>query len=311
MFEKFKGVCGIYKINFPSGKSYIGLSTNIQQRMIQHKKTKDELPVHQAIQKYGLKEENIEILEEFDLLNKELLPEREIYWINYFNTYNDGYNSTLGGEGASPGTANASSTITEEILAEIVQDLIENKILIKDLVIKYNLSSRALSNINTGKHYYNSNLVYPLRPPTLFKTGESPQKSGVENSSAKFNDESLKKIIQELKESKKTIKQIAEEFNCCAHTITAINTGKHYFNPEIDYPIRKKRKTTTKINEEQLNEILKMLSDTSLSFSEIGRRMGLNDTTIGRINTGRTHHNDALNYPIRQKSVSTISGSGE
>lgn len=29
MFEKFKGVCGIYKINFPSGKSYIGLSTNI------------------------------------------------------------------------------------------------------------------------------------------------------------------------------------------------------------------------------------------------------------------------------------------
>ena len=43
---------GIYKINFPSGKSYIGLSTNIKQRIKQHNEDcnfKENLPIYNAI----------------------------------------------------------------------------------------------------------------------------------------------------------------------------------------------------------------------------------------------------------------------
>lgn len=54
-------------------------------------------PLYQAFKKYGVDNFIIETIEECSLEESSL---REIYWINYYNTYNgDGYNATLGGEG--------------------------------------------------------------------------------------------------------------------------------------------------------------------------------------------------------------------
>lgn len=47
------------------------------------------------MKKYGIEHFHIELIEETN--NPE---ERENYWIKKYNTYNDGYNATLGGEGA-------------------------------------------------------------------------------------------------------------------------------------------------------------------------------------------------------------------
>jgi predicted GIY-YIG superfamily endonuclease len=63
MFDEYMNVCGIYKLTFPNGKIYIGLSSNIKKRLITHKKSTDDLPVHKAIRKYGLEESNVSILE--------------------------------------------------------------------------------------------------------------------------------------------------------------------------------------------------------------------------------------------------------
>lgn len=49
-----------------------------------------------AIRKYGENNFKIELIEECE---DSILNEREIYWIKYFDTYNNGYNSTIGGEG--------------------------------------------------------------------------------------------------------------------------------------------------------------------------------------------------------------------
>ena len=46
--------------------------------------------------KYGIVNFSIEELEECDDL---ILAEREIYWINYYNSYYNGYNATFGGDG--------------------------------------------------------------------------------------------------------------------------------------------------------------------------------------------------------------------
>lgn len=47
---------GVYKINFPNGKSYIGISVNIKKRISRHnldaRKEKPQYPVHKAIKKY-------------------------------------------------------------------------------------------------------------------------------------------------------------------------------------------------------------------------------------------------------------------
>ncbi len=90
----------IYKIwNDVNDSLYIGQTIRtLNARWSQHKqasKTNDN-HLYLAMRKYGVEKFHIEEIEEVD---DALLNERECYWIQYYNTYYDGYNSTLGGDG--------------------------------------------------------------------------------------------------------------------------------------------------------------------------------------------------------------------
>lgn len=95
---------GIYKItNTLNNKCYIGQSIDIENRWKQHIRASrslteggDNYSIHKAIRKYGVKNFIFEIIE---LTSIEELNNKEKYWINYYNSYNNGYNETLGGEG--------------------------------------------------------------------------------------------------------------------------------------------------------------------------------------------------------------------
>lgn len=94
----------IYKAtSTTTGKVYIGQSCQtLEKRMSQHlyKATSDYDPsnhFHNAIRKYGFQDFVFQIIED-DITSNDLLNEREKYWINHYNSYYDGYNSTLGGE---------------------------------------------------------------------------------------------------------------------------------------------------------------------------------------------------------------------
>ena len=95
----------IYKItNKTNGKSYIGLTQfSLEERMKGHindSRKKDQLnkPLYSAMRKYGVDSFEISLIEECD---DDVLSEREIHYIEYYNTYNSGYNATIGGEGVS------------------------------------------------------------------------------------------------------------------------------------------------------------------------------------------------------------------
>ena len=87
----------IYKIvNKVNGKTYIGLTRkSIEHRWLVHKNTYKykHYPLYRAMQKYGIDNFEISILEQCDDCNS-----REIYWIGELDTYNDGYNATTGGD---------------------------------------------------------------------------------------------------------------------------------------------------------------------------------------------------------------------
>ena len=87
----------IYKItNKVNGKSYIGQTRNtVEFRWRQHYKAKDNKYFHRAIQKYGKENFEVTTLEKCDV---EKLNDREIYYINKYNTFGDGYNLTKGGQ---------------------------------------------------------------------------------------------------------------------------------------------------------------------------------------------------------------------
>lgn len=95
---------GIYKItNVLNDRPYIGKSVNIEQRWKDHKSSSrpveiggDNCAIHQAIRKYGIENFSFEILE---ITTADKLNEREKYWIDFYNSYNNGYNCTIGGDG--------------------------------------------------------------------------------------------------------------------------------------------------------------------------------------------------------------------
>ena len=93
--------CGIYKItNIKNKKVYIGQSVNISERFKQHVKrgvgaeapTRNKL--YPEMNEFGPEGFTFEFLEE---CSKEQLNDREKYWIEYFDSYTYGYNSTTGG----------------------------------------------------------------------------------------------------------------------------------------------------------------------------------------------------------------------
>ena len=93
----------IYKItNVINGKSYIGKTlSSIENRWKEHcsdsKKRKNEKrPLYSAMNKYGVDNFKIEQIEE---CNDDIVNEREVYWIEYFGTFKNGYNATIGGDG--------------------------------------------------------------------------------------------------------------------------------------------------------------------------------------------------------------------
>lgn len=300
MFEKFDNISGIYKINFPNNKIYIGLSSNIKKRLIAHNKTNDDLPVHRAIKKYGkISDENVEIIE---IVSQPLLREREKYWIDYYKSFlpENGYNLTLGGDGASPGIFNNSAKLNQEKLNELIKDLIDNVIFIKVLSKKYGLSAEAISDINQGKRYYNKNLSYPLRKDTKFTSEQMKNITGVNKGSSKFSLEEITEIVDLLKNSSFSFKEIAKQFNCSYATISNINNGKHYPDISNSYPIRKKRKAT-KLSKEDIAKICDLIQNTNISFVKIAKDFNISDSTVGRINSGKYHFDENKEYPLRKK----------
>ena len=142
----------IYKItNKVNGKSYIGQTIqNIKERFYQHCATKCSqailnMVIHKAINKYGKSNFTIEVIEEVESTN---LNDRERYWIRYYDSYNNGYNSTEGGQ---DGIRLFKNLDTESIireyksgksLREIGRLFNVDKQTIKDLLVRNNISLR-------------------------------------------------------------------------------------------------------------------------------------------------------------------------
>lgn len=94
---------GIYKItNLDNGKAYIGKSTNIKKRLADHFKSSigissiADQAVHHEILRTGFWNWTLEPIIYCD---KDKLNEMEKYYINFFDTVNNGYNKNSGGGG--------------------------------------------------------------------------------------------------------------------------------------------------------------------------------------------------------------------
>lgn len=112
----------IYKItNTLNDKVYIGQTIKtVQKRFTQHKNNSNkeyfsQIVLYKAFNKYGI--ENF-ICEEIEEVPNDKLDEREKYWIEYYDSYFNGYNSTLGGR-------------TTQLYNQDTDDIIEKYMILK------------------------------------------------------------------------------------------------------------------------------------------------------------------------------------
>lgn len=93
----------IYKItNIQNGKIYIGKTLGtVEERFKEHcrdskKERCEKRPLYSAMRKYGIDAFKVETIEE---CSADTSSEREIYWIEHYNSFHNGYNATMGGDG--------------------------------------------------------------------------------------------------------------------------------------------------------------------------------------------------------------------
>lgn len=130
----------IYKItNLIDNKVYIGLTTRtVEARWKEHCRHGSQ-QIDDAIQIYGIENFEIETLEECD---ESILDDREKYWIDYYDSFKNGYNNTYGGRGNN-------FIMTDK--SDIVLQLWENGLTINKIVEKTSL------NVETVRGYLNKN----------------------------------------------------------------------------------------------------------------------------------------------------------
>lgn len=211
---------------------YVGQTINLQDRHKQHMKYDPfnintheyDYPLSRGIRKYGEEEYQLIILE--NNLTQEELNDRQKYWIQYYDTYFNGYNQTIGGKNPTK------PIFSEEKINQVIEMLKDESYSYKDIMKKTGISMTHIYNINTGKRRRQNNIQYPIRKSNTKGT-----------KGLKFSPQECKKIHEEILNTKKSFKQIGKEFNCNADTISDINKGKtkNYILKEYDYPLRKTR----------------------------------------------------------------------
>lgn len=106
MRRKSDNLGTIYKIeNKINHKVYIGQTKlNVLDRWDEHRRINDNsviagknCPIKLAFKKYGIENFTFSIIERCQIKDLNI---REIYWIKYYDSYNNGYNATKGGQGS-------------------------------------------------------------------------------------------------------------------------------------------------------------------------------------------------------------------
>lgn len=283
----------IYKYtNLINKKVYIGQTKqSLKQRHKNHlSELNDNTYFHRAILKYGIENFKLELVE--DNIPYDKLDEREKYWIQYYDSFytsNKGYNLTQGGQWGS-----GTQILTRNQANQIQQEILNLNISFVDLANKYCVSTTCISDINTGRTFYNNHLKYPLR-------------SGREHSD--LNLKTFLKIVDMLQNTKETFEEIARINNVKVYTISIINRGLHSFcSKKYSYPLRiveQKYTSNNILNKEQVIKIIYEICFSEKTLVDIGKQFHIAKNTIGDISRGITWKEITKQFkcPIRKNKL--------
>ena len=272
--------------NDENTKCYIGQSVDYLYRFRKHKEEarrksyKYKSFLYDDMNRIGFNHFYVEVLEE----QVDNPDEREMFWINELNTLHpNGYNLSTGGiryPNLSGTLSHRAKITSEETLDNIYDKLINTDLSIADIAKYAGVTYDIILSINEGNTYIREGYTYPLRKISMTKY-------------------EVDRLTFDLKYSNKSYSELAKIYNISLNHVKAINYGISWNRDYIKYPIRKilfgSKSEATKIP-----MIQNALISTDKTFSQIGEEYGCSENTVRRINSGETHKNDELTYPLRR-----------
>lgn len=279
----------IYKItNKVNGKSYIGQTRyTVEFRWRQHQHKKDNTYFHNAIHKYGVENFIVETIEE---CNVEDLNSKEIFYIAKYDTFNNGYNLTIGGDG------NRRLLLDEkydEITSLYLSGFSSNKIatlykvdkntivkILKSLGVKIRSNKLSINAQELQELIEDYNNGYSLRELakrydcTAKGLKEYLLKKGV-NIKVKYNilkdSETQQSLINDYLDGVLKLSEIQSKYHCSYSTFTKILSMNG-----ID---KKGKGTHFKLNSEQCLQVIKLFNEGKI-VKELAKRFEVDKCTI-------------------------------
>lgn len=225
---------GIYMfVNKQNNKKYIGQSVNIERRKAEHIKWPSKYSKFDNYLKVaGIEAFDFIVLEECE---PGQLDEKEKYWINFYNSIEEGYNLIPGGQ-SYRGEENLQAKLSEEQVYHIITLLEAGELNNNQIANKFNVHRNTIDLINRCKtwthlHHYKEN----IRNFNL-KLKKYPHSSvgGTLSGTSKINEDTALKIIETLSSSQfKSLAQTSRDFNVSIDIVSDINrckTWKHLHN---------------------------------------------------------------------------------
>lgn len=247
-------ICGIYSfVNTKNGKRYVGKSVDITERKwnhickLRHNRHDNEY-LQNSFNKYGESCFKHEILE---ICNKDILNDREVYWIDYFDTMNknNGYNLQSGGlEGMelsketkhkislkTRGINNANGILTEDDLDYIIECVYDNYTL-EEIAKSLGLSKSpiALFVQNRSHTYFKPEIRNELK--NIYKTRQEDRYKKCFDLYVKYGY-SQNKACKQTGVSRNTLRKMLQENGIDTQIHINQNTTKNvkYANTEVTY----------------------------------------------------------------------------
>lgn len=248
------------KIN---GMKYVGQTVcRLSKRHNEHLK-RDNSYIDKALRKYGENNFTLEILED-NICDADELNNKEIYWINYYDSFNNGYNLTKGGKG--------SLKFDAADALKIIYLLENSNNTMKEIGEKFGYSIGTISGINLGNICFQNNIEYPIRKNRITQ---------------KYNQDDLDVVIDLLKNTEYTFQKISDVVDASFSYVCDVNRGRinGNYHGQIT-PIRKYKYDKSNMTTELALQIIDFLKK-DYSAEQIANIVGVPSYTIGQINRGK------------------------
>jgi len=273
--------------NQVNGKKYVGQSTNLKERMRNHRK-KSLRVIDKAIDKYSWSNFEYEIIEEEIPLSE--IDEKEMYWISHYNTYktDNGYNCTPGGN-MQAGEYNPQAELSVAKAKDILEDRINHEDDISDVAERQGVSESTVRRIIYGLHWtVDKGELHDL----VDQVPENPYwtRSGSDNHKANIDEEEAANILKDRIEERMPIQKLSDKYGRSNLLIGQLIQGEHWAIKEYGLQdlVKEVPKNVHqgKVDKNLIDKIFR-LTDIGFKQGQIGEIVGLHRTTVNDVCCGR------------------------